>query len=181
MTPFRTPTTGTIASFFSVPEKTRRKLSFWTKGSMRVLNTWATSGPAGSAFTSTSSPAAFFARRVMASGGKAQSPSASINSGKPPPVFPETHTMGISDPWATALTISRAISSSVGGVPSKYRSVTCSSTSMIVSRSDSAISAGSISAPAASAGGLSVLATPRKAAPWPSGTFSSTHALPNSS
>ena len=35
------------SSFFSVPEKTRMKLSFCTKGSMRVLKTWATSGPAG--------------------------------------------------------------------------------------------------------------------------------------
>ena len=63
LTPLRTPTTGTVESFFSVPEKTRMKLSFCTNGSMRVLNTWATSGPAGSAFTSTSSPAAFFAVR----------------------------------------------------------------------------------------------------------------------
>ena len=52
---------------------------------------------------------------------------------------------------------------------------------MIDSRSDSLISLGSISAPAASAGGLSVLATPRKSAPWPSGTFNSMQALPNSS
>ena len=180
-TPFRTPTTGTVESFFSVPEKTRMKLSFCTNGSMRVLNTWATSGPAGSAFTSTSSPAAFFAVRTIASGGSEQSANASISSGRPTPVLPDTHTIGISVPWATALTISRAISSSLGGVPSKYRSITASSTSMIVSSSDSLISAGSTSAPAASAGGLSVLATPRNSAPWPSGTFSSTHALPNSS
>ena len=105
----------------------------------------------------------------------------SISSGSPTPVLPDTQTIGTSEPWATALTISRAISSSLGGVPSKYRSITASSTSMIDSSSGSLSSAGSTSAPAVSAGGLSVLATPRNSAPWPSGTLNSTHALPNSS
>ena len=41
------------------------KLIFCTKGSMRVLNTWATSGPAESALTSTCSPAAFCAVRAI--------------------------------------------------------------------------------------------------------------------
>ena len=61
--PLRAPVAGTLVSFFSVPEKTRMKLSFCTKGSTRVLKTWATSGPEGSATTSTSSPAAFLAVR----------------------------------------------------------------------------------------------------------------------
>ncbi len=57
--------------------------------------------------------------------------------------------------------------------------MTASSTSMIDSSSDWLSSAGSTRAPAVSAGGLSTLATPRKSAPWPSGTLSSRQALPN--
>ena len=167
-TPFRTPTTGTVESFFSVPEKTRMKLSFCTNGSMRVLNTWATSGPAGSAFTSTSSPAAFFAVRTSASGGRAQRPSASINSGRPTPVLPETQTIGNQRSLGHGLDDQpRRFLPRWAACPRSTRSVTSSSTSMIVSSSDSLISAGSTRAPAASAGGLSVLATPRKSAPGP--------------
>ena len=59
-----------MLSFFSVPEKMRMKLSFCTNGSMRVLKTWATSGPAGSALSVTSSPS-FFAVRATAVGGSA--------------------------------------------------------------------------------------------------------------
>jgi len=180
-TPFRTPTTGTVESFFSVPENTRMKLSFCTNGSMRVLNTWATRGPAGSALISTSSPAAFFAVRTSASGGNAQSSIASINSGKPMPDLPETHTIGINAPWATALTISFEISSSVGGVPSKYRSVTASSDFDDRLQQRLANLGWIHQGPSASAGGLSVLATPRNPAPWPSGTFNKMHALPNRS
>ena len=118
-TPFRKPTTDTLSLFFMLPEKTRMKLNFCTNGSIRVLKTWATSGPAGSAFTSTSSPAAFFAVRVMLSGDRPQSTSASSNSGTPTPVLAEMHTMGTSDPWATARTINPESSSSLGWVPSK--------------------------------------------------------------
>ncbi len=57
-TGFRTPETVSVLSFFSVPEKTRMKFSFCTNGSMRVLKHCATSGPAGSDLSSTSSPAA---------------------------------------------------------------------------------------------------------------------------
>ena len=59
--------------------------------------------------------------------------------------------------------------------------MTASSATMIESTSDRLISAGSTRAPAVSAGTSSVLATPRKSAPWPSGTFNSTQALPHSS
>ena len=88
-TPLRTPTTGTIESFFSVPEKTRMKLSFCTKGSIRVLKTWATNGPAGSAFTFD-----FFAGRVLCLPGdgvrrQAQSPGPRSIPASPPPSFPK--------------------------------------------------------------------------------------------
>ncbi len=49
LTPLRALDAGTRSSLLSVPEKTRMKLSFCTNGSMRVLKTWATSGPPGSA------------------------------------------------------------------------------------------------------------------------------------
>ena len=71
---------GTVSSFFSVPEKTRMKLSFCTNGSMRVLKTWATSGPAGSG-TISALLAVFAAPCGAASAGDgAQATSASISS-----------------------------------------------------------------------------------------------------
>ncbi len=95
-TPLRAPTTGTVESFFSVPEYTRMKFNFCTKGSMRVLKTWATSGPAGSDLISTASPAAFVAARLTRVGGNAQMAKASSNSGKPAPDLADTHITGIS-------------------------------------------------------------------------------------
>ena len=65
---------------------------------------------------------------------------ASSNSVTPTSVLPEQQTIGIRLPSATARTINRDSSSSVGGVPSKYRSITPSSTSMIDSSSGSWIS-----------------------------------------
>ncbi len=70
------------------------KLIFCTKGSMRVLKTWATSGPAGSALTSTVSPAAFCAVRAIMSGEGAQTARASNSSGSPTPVLADTQTIG---------------------------------------------------------------------------------------
>ena len=56
------PETVIVLSFFSVPEKTRTKFNFCTKGSIRVLKHCATSGPAGSALISTSAPSALVGR-----------------------------------------------------------------------------------------------------------------------
>ena len=92
-----------VARLAACPRRSRRKLSFCTKGSMRVLKTWATSGPAGSALTSTSSPAAFWAVRGDDVGRQAAQGHARPSApASPTPVFAETHTMGISEPWATA-------------------------------------------------------------------------------
>ncbi len=95
------------------------KLSFCTKGSMRVLKICATSGPSGSAVTSTVFPSAVTAVRWTALGGRPQKTRASSSSFTPTPVLAEQQTMGISVPPATAWTISRASSSSLGSTPSK--------------------------------------------------------------
>ena len=50
LTGLRALLAATTSSRLSVPEKTRMKLSFCTNGSMRVLKTWATSGPVGIGF-----------------------------------------------------------------------------------------------------------------------------------
>ena len=73
---------------------------------MRVLKTWATSGPAGSAWTSTSVPSGLVALRTTLSGGRAQRARASSNSGKPVPVLAEMQTIGTSAPLAMAWIIS---------------------------------------------------------------------------
>ena len=77
--------------------------------------------------------------------------STSSSSSTPTPVLVETQTIGVSVPCRTASAQSRSSSSFDGISPSKYFSITASSTSMIDSITDSLSSAGSISAPAVSA------------------------------
>ena len=60
--------TARVESFLSVPEKMRMKLSRCTNGSIRVLNTWAASGAAGSGLSVTVSPS-LVAVRATAVGG----------------------------------------------------------------------------------------------------------------
>ena len=112
------------------------KLSFCTNGSMRVLKTWATSGPSGSAFD--------FDLFVALLGRSRADPRGQPAHGHRVEQFrqPDLRLARTADdrnqlPSATARTISRESSSSVGGLPSKYRSITSSSTSMIDSISGS--------------------------------------------
>ena len=120
------------------------KLSFCTKGSMRVLKTWATSGPAGSALTSTSSPAAFCAvRRDACRAAGRRRPGRPAVPAAPTPVLADTQTMGISVPSATACDDQpRQSLRRSAACPRSSRSITASSTSMIDSRSDWLISVG---------------------------------------
>ena len=155
---------GTTASFPKVPENTRIKLSFCTNGSMRVLNTNAASGAVGSTVRVVSSPSLVTVRCKIDGEGQHMT-TASSNSVTPTPVFPEQQTIGTRLPSATARTISLESSSSVGGFPSKYLSITSSSTSMMDSISGSLILVGSTNAPAVSSGTWSVLMTPLKSVP----------------
>ena len=159
------------------------KLSFCTNGSMRVLKTWATSGPAGSALTSTSCAGVvrgrvdnLVGRQTRTVPARRAVPSARRRS------WPTRRRSESDCPAATASTISRASSSSVGGVPSKYRAshVFVDLDDRFDQRLDSARPDRS-ARPSASAGGFSVLATPLKSCPEPIGTLSGMQALPNSS
>ena len=155
------------------------KLSFCTNGSIRVRNTCAASGPLGSAFTSTSfSPSVPVRARLVGLSPKLLT--ASKSSSIPTSALEEQHRMGISEPAATAWTASLARASSEGTSPSKYFSITSSSTSIIDSINASRISLGSTKAPSASLG-CKVLTTPFKSPPCPIGTLSNTHWFPHTS
>ena len=151
------------------------KLSRCTNGSMRVLNTWAASGAAGSGLSVTSSPSFLAVRGDGRRRQRRTAASTSSSSSRPTPVLVETQTIGVSVPCRTASTISRSSSSFDGISPSKYFSITASSTSMIDSSSRFA-ELGRVDQRARRCrlGTSSVLTTPLRSCPWPSGTLNST-------
>ena len=167
--------TWTDESFLSVPEKTRMKLIFDTKGSMRVLKTWATSGPPPTSIA-TSSPSTL-ALRAMSAGAREQLTRLPRNSSTPTSVLELLQKMGISVPEAIAVLTPEASSACESASPSRYRSINSSSASTIASINDWFTSVGSSSTPSGTSAGTSrVLITPEKSPPVPTGTFNGTQA-----
>ena len=119
------------------------KLSCCTNGSIRVLNTWAASGAAGSGLSVTVVAVLRRRARRRPSAAARHCASTSSSSSTPTPVLVETQTIGVSVPCRDRLDAQPLDSSSVDGIsPSKYFSITASSTSMIDSISDSLIDFG---------------------------------------
>ncbi len=164
-------------------ENTRMKLSFCTNGSMRVLKTWATSGPSASGFN-----VDFFAVLRCLCASRSAGREAAHRQRVEQFVTP-TSVLGRAAKDRNQRCLRRRRGRSAARVPRRSAAFPrssapspASSTSMIDSISGSRISlriqqrSGRIVP-----GTCSVLTTPLKSWPCPIGTFSSTQALPHNS